>query len=66
VTSRRVPHQFPICGHLEVCGHEDFASGLDSDDDRLAPSQGRMPVVPKFFSYGIIRIRIHLVTLMCG
>jgi len=47
-----------------MCGHEDFASGLDSDDDRLAPGQGRMPVVTKFFSHDMIGIHIHLVNLL--
>jgi hypothetical protein len=62
-TSRRVPHLFPFHGRLEMCGHEDCASGLDSDDDRLAPGQGCMPVVPKLFSHDMIGVRIRLVNL---
>jgi len=59
-----VPHLFPLHGHLEICGHEDCASGLDSDDDRLAPGQGCMPVVPMFFSQDMIGVRIRIVKLL--
>jgi hypothetical protein len=34
------------------------------DDDRLAPGQGCMPVVPKFFGHDMIGIRIGLVNLL--
>jgi hypothetical protein len=54
VTSRRAPSLFLLRDHLEICGNEDFAPGLDSDDDRLTLGPGGMPVVPKLLSHDTI------------
>jgi hypothetical protein len=54
VLSTIVSQLFPPHNHLQTCGHQEFASVLQTDNNSLAPDMSSMQDVPRSFRFKFI------------
>jgi hypothetical protein len=48
--------------HLQICGRQNFASALETDENRSGADQGATQNVPNFFTYEIQAMKTYAMT----